>query len=129
VSFVKRFFRGEVALWKAFWILSAQPFIVILIEVLYQLLIPREIYPFAYSYYSLITRLSVINLFSLLCAVLVYGTWKSTSNYEGARGWKWLARLVLIFNALCICLGLFFHGSQLAYIDSKYHQYELEVPR
>jgi hypothetical protein len=127
MSFVKRFLRGEVTLWKSFWLVSAQPFLIILMESLYQFLIPREIYPFAYSYYSIITRLSIVNLFSLLCAVLVYGTWRSTSNYEGASAWKWLARLVLIFNVLWICLGLLLHGSDLIYIDPKYFPYELNT--
>ena len=126
---IRKFLRGDVTLWKSFWFVSAQPFLIVLNEALYQLLVPREIYPFAYSYYSIITRLSIINLFSLLCVALVYGTWKSTSNYEGAMYWKWLARVVLIFNALALCLGLFLNCSQLAYIDSKYYPYELETPR
>jgi hypothetical protein len=128
VSFIQRFLKGEVTLWKAFWLVSAQPFMVIYTEALHQLLIPREVYPFAYSYYSIITRLSIINLFLLLCVVLVYGTWKSTSNYQGAMYWKWLTRLVLIFNALSLCLGLFLQGSQLADIDPKYYPYQLKTP-
>jgi hypothetical protein len=128
MSFIKIFLRGEVALWKSFWFVSAQPFTVILMEAAYQFLIPREIYPFAYSYYSIIIRLTIINLLSLMCAFLVYGTWQSTNNYEGKKIWKWLARLILIFNALCICLGLFLHISQLAHIDPKNYPYELASP-
>ena len=128
MSFVLRFLRGEVALWKSFWLVTAQPFMVVLMELLYQFLIPRPIYPFAYSFYSIVIRLSLVNLFLLLCIALVYGTWKSTIRYEGAKVWKWLARLVIIFNALWIFLGLLLHGSDLIYIDPKYFPYELNIP-
>ena len=123
------FLNGEVTLWKSFWLVSAQPFMVALMELLYQLLIPRPIYPYAYSFYSIVIRLSLVNLFTLVCVVLVYGTWKSTQTYEGARVWKWLARLVLIFNALCICLSLLLHVSDLIHIDPKFYPYELDAPR
>jgi len=126
MSFVSRFLRGEMALWKSFWLASAQPFTLILIEFVYQFLFPRPFYPHQYSLYSIAIRLSVYLFFLLTVLVLAYGTWKSASKYEGKSFLKWLAKLVLIFNALCICLSLLMHAVEFVQLDPIYYPYELK---
>jgi hypothetical protein len=120
MSFVSRFLKGEVTLWKSFWLVSAQPLIVAISVLLYEFFIPRPIYPDAYLYTSIIVRLSCVIFYSLVFLGLVYGTWKSTNNYQGPNFWKWLARLVLIANALMLCIGLFVNSMELAYVDHEY---------
>jgi hypothetical protein len=128
MSVVKRFLRGEVTLWKSFWLVSAQPFLIVISELLYHFFVPREIYPNAYTYYSIIVRLSCVIFYLLVFVALVHGTWKSSSKYEASIIWKWLARLVLILNALYLCLGLFMNSMELSNISPKYFPYELETP-
>ena len=119
MHYVGRFFRGEVTLWKSFWIVSAQPLLPILSSLLYELFIPRPIYPNAYLYTSIIVRLSCVIFYLLVFLAFVYGAWRSTNNYEGAKVWKWLARLVLIANALMMCMGLFVSSMELANVDHE----------
>lgn len=126
MSFIKHFLKGEVPLWKAFWFVSFQPFMVIICEMLYQFFLPRPIYPDAYLYTSIIVRLACVIFYLLLFLVLVYGTWKSTNNYEGARVRKWLARIVLLANALMLCIGLFVNSMELAYVNREYFPHDFK---
>lgn len=120
------FLKGEVTLWKSFWLVSAQPFLIVISELLYHVLIPREIYPNAYTYYSIIVRLSCVIVYLLVFLALVYGAWKSSSKYEASMIWKWLARLVLMLNTLYLCVGLFMNSMELSNINPKYYPYEIE---
>jgi hypothetical protein len=127
MQIVFRFLKGEVTLWKSFWLVSVQPLLPFICEVVYNLLIPKPIYPYEYSFYSIVIRLSVYLLFLLMLLGLVHGTWKSANSYEGKLVWKWLARFVLLVNTVFLLFGLFFNAVELVHIDTKKYPYELKL--
>ena len=125
--FTARYLRGDVKLWQSFWLVFAIPCTLFLTDKVYKFLIPREIYPYAYSFYSITIRLSIFICFILILLVLGYGTWKSTKKYVGLRLWKLLAQLFLIMNILLILLALLFTSRELYEIDSESYPYDLKV--
>jgi hypothetical protein len=127
MSFIYRFINGDVKLWQSFWLVFAIPFTLLLTDKVYKFLIPREIYPYAYSFYSITIRLSIFICFLLILIVLAYGTWKSAKKYEGSKWLKWLSQLVLIANALLILLALVFTSNELFQIDSESYPYDLRT--
>ena len=127
MSFTARYLRGDVKLWQSFWLVFAIPCTLFLTDKVYKFLIPREIYPYAYSFYSITIRLSTFICFLLILLVLGYGTWKSAKKYEGSKWLKWLSQLVLIANALLILLALVFTSNELFQIDSESYPYDLRT--
>ena len=125
--FTARYLRGDVNLWQSFWLVFAIPCTLFLTDKVYKFLIPREIYPYAYSFYSITIRLSTFICFLLILLVLGYGTWKSAKKYVGLRLWKLLAQLFLIMNILLILLALLFTSRELYEIDSESYPYDLKV--
>ena len=125
--FTARYLRGDVKLWQSFWLVFAIPCTLFLTDKVYKFLIPREIYPYAYSFYSITIRLSTFICFLLILLVLGYGTWKSAKKYEGSKWLKWLSQLVLIANALLILLALVFTSNELFQIDSESYPYDLRT--
>ena len=124
---INKFLKGEIALWKSFWLVFAIPCTLFLTDKVHNFLIPREIYPYAYSFYSITIRLSAFICFLLILIVLAYGTWKSAKKYEGSKWLKWLSQLVLIANALLILLALVFTSNELFQIDSESYPYDLRT--
>ena len=125
--FTARYLRGDVKLWQSFWLVFAIPCTLFLTDKVYKFLIPREIYPYAYSFNSITIRLSTFICFLLILLVLGYGTWKSAKKYEGSKWLKWLSQLVLIANALLILLALVFTSNELFQIDSESYPYDLRT--
>ena len=124
---INKFLKGEIALWKSFWLVFAIPCTLFLTDKVHNFLIPREIYPYAYSFYSITIRLSTFICFLLILLFLAYGTWKSAQKYEGPKWLKWLSQLVLIANALLILLALVFTSIKLFQIDSETYPYDLST--
>ena len=127
MSFTARYLRGDVKLWQSFWLVFAIPCTLFLTDKVYKFLIPREIYPYAYSFYSITIRLSTFICFLLILLVLGYGTWKSTKKYGGLQLWKLLAQFFLIINILLILLALLFTSIKLYQIDSEFYPYDLKA--
>jgi hypothetical protein len=127
MPFIYRFINGDVKLWQSFWIVFAIPCTLFLTDKVHNFLIPREIYPYAYSFYSITIRLSTFICFLLILIVLAYGTWKSAKKYEGSKWLKGLAKLVVIANALLIILSLVFTSNELFQIDSESYPYDLRT--
>ena len=127
MPFIYRFINGYVKLWQSFWLVFAIPCTLFLTDKVYKFLIPREIYPYAYSFYSITIRLSTFICFLLILLVLAYGTWKSTKKYFGLHLWKLLTQLFLIINILLILLALLFTSRELYQIDSEYYPYDLKA--
>jgi len=127
MSLIFRFFSGGMKLWHSFWLIFIFPCTLFLTDKVYNFLIPREIYPYAYSFYSITIRLSAFICFLLILIVLAYGTWKSAKKYEGSKWLKWLSQLVLIANALLILLALVFTSIKLFQIDSESYPYDLST--
>ena len=127
MPFIYRFINGDVKLWQSFWLVFAIPCILFLTDKVHNFLIPREIYPYAYSFYSITIRLSIFICFLLILLFLAYGTWKSAKKYEGSKWLKWLSQLVLIANALLIILALVFTSNELFQIDSESYPYDLRT--
>ena len=127
MSFITSFLKGDLKLWKSFWLVFAIPCTLFLTDKVYKFLIPREIYPYAYSFYSITIRLSTFICFLLILIVLAYGTWKSAKKYEGSQWLKGLAKLVVIANAILIILALLFTSRELYQIDSEYYPYDLKT--
>ena len=117
MPFIYRFINGDVKLWQSFWLVFAIPFTLFLTDKVYKFLIPREIYPYAYSFYSITVRLSIFICFLLILIVLAYGTWKSAKKYEGFKWWKWLTQLVLSVSVFLILLALLFTSREFYKID------------
>ena len=127
MPFIYRFINGDVKLWQSFWLVFAIPFTLLLTDKVYKFLIPREIYPYAYSFYSITIRLSIFICFLLILIVLAYGTWKSAKKYEGFKCWKWLTQLVLSVSVFLILLALLFNSRELYKIDSEAYPYDLRI--
>jgi hypothetical protein len=127
MPFIYRFINGDVKLWQSFWLVFAIPFTLFLTDKVYKFLIPREIYPYAYSFYSITVRLSIFICFLLILIVLAYGTWKSAKKYEGFKWWKWLTQLVLSVSVFLILLALLFTSREFYKIDSEAYPYDLRI--
>ena len=127
MPFIYRFINGDVKLWQSFWLVFTIPCTLFLTDRVHNFLIPREIYPYAYSFYSITIRLSTFICFLLILLFFAYGTWKSAKKYEGSKWLKWLSQLVLIANALLILLALVFTSIKLFQIDSESYPYDLST--
>jgi ABC-type Fe3+ transport system permease subunit len=124
---INKFFKGDLKLWQSFWLVFSTPCTLFLTDKVHNFIIPREIYPYAYSFYSITIRLSTFICFLLILLFLAYGTWKSAKKYEGSKWLKWLSQLVLIANGLLILLAFVFTSNELFQIDSEYYPYDLST--
>lgn len=90
-----RLWRGEVALWKYFWLLGALGKIILVgaFAVLAVTFVPRVPFALAFLAVSLLHT-----IFSIVCI------WRSADNYAGPRAYAFLARAFIVFG----CVGQFF---------------------
>lgn len=127
MSYITRFLRGDVKLWQSFWLVFVIPSVLFLTDTVHVFLIPKPIYPYAYSFYSMTIRLATYICFLLIVLALAYGTWKSAKQYVGLQLWKLLAQIFLLINILLILLALLFTSIELYQIDSEVYPYDLKA--
>ena len=108
---IKRFWRGEITLWKAYWLAGE------LLNALFILLIFNlEIYIFGnnqftsslpfldFSNFSLLSKLILI----LWTVFLTTGIWRSAENYKGSI--VWIIATFIFLSYRIFTLRLFFFG-------------------
>jgi hypothetical protein len=128
MSFIRRIWKGETALWKAFWLLGfwAIGFFSLLIDYSWSCwphpLIPHFdtiplIHPLdmsgtvppssfdPYPFYVLLRFL--LFLYSLIVSVVI---WRSSQNFSGSKFLKYVSRIALIFLILFALMPIHFFG-------------------
>jgi hypothetical protein len=107
MSIVSRFIRGEVSLWKSFWLFTFPYSWYFAFEGLTWLPRPFLTYSPTESY----VRLFIFLLSALIGVLFTYGTLNTIKKYEGKFVWKSFAKyycyLVLLVYALCLYQGIY----------------------
>ncbi|OIO03322.1 MAG: hypothetical protein AUJ49_04615 [Desulfovibrionaceae bacterium CG1_02_65_16] len=91
-----RLWRGEVALWKSFWLLGVLGKIILIGS--FALLAGTVPLPFS-SFLTLLAVNLLHTIFSIVCI------WRSADNYAGPRAYGFLARAFIVFG----CVSQFLH--------------------
>jgi hypothetical protein len=111
MSFVSRFLRGEVTLWKSFWFGAFLAGSELWGSMFGHFIMPMPSY--RYSNDEAIVRISLLITYIALHFPFFYGTWKSANSYEGNLIWKVIAKLVCGFFMFFSVFGMFIQGMDL----------------
>lgn len=117
MSFVSRFLKGEVTLWKSFWFGAFVASFELWVTMFGHFILPMPTY--RYSVEEAIVRVSILIAYIALHLPFFYGTWKSASNYEGKLIWKISAKFVCGLFVLVLLFGLFVQGMELDSLISQ----------
>lgn len=111
MSFVSRFLKGEVTLWKSFWYGAFVASLELWGTMFGHFILPMPTY--RYSVEEAIVRVSILIAYIALHLPFFYGTWKSASNYEGKLTLRISAKFICGLFILVLLFGLFFESMEL----------------
>ena len=97
MELLKKFFNGEVALWKSYWLI----FVLLSFPVV-----------FVAIFLATVSGLLAALILIIWTVYVNIGVWKSSSNYQGSKVWAVLAKIAVIINTLYAC-SLIFGFSQI----------------
>ena len=111
MSYVKRFWRGEIPLVITYWVFGGIVSGVIIVvgylltNYLEYLEISGRSYGSLYAVVGLLTFLYLI--FILVYMIFLWvAIWRSSNRYEGPRSWAFLAKMTVVINVLTVALEL-----------------------
>lgn len=103
MNLIKRLWKGEIPLWKTFWLYG------VLLPVLVMILYPiplKILVHFIFIYIAYIFALTI--LMGLVYPVIIFvAIWRSAGKYEGDKIWAWLSKISVIFMVAIFLLIVF----------------------
>lgn len=99
MNLIKRLWRGEIPLWKTFWLYGV--LLPIVVSILYPILLTIVVH-FIFIYIAYIFTLGILGL--IYSVIIFVAIWGSAGKYEGDKIWAWLSKILVIFMAAIFLL-------------------------